>query len=135
MTETTHRKPLSFTFTAFLLMCFAMTGLVGTFANFASPLPLQRMAAREIALDEAVQALSAGNPAAALQALASRLDESATPIMATPNLATITAERHSMRARMQADAAAVSTRMQVMILCVTALAGVFGAAILAFSRR
>lgn len=137
MPDQTPRRPVNITFTGFLLMCFATCGMIGLFANFATPVPLYRMAAREVALDDAVKALASPDPAAALEALRPRLDESADALLpvGADMPARIAAERTAMRARMLADAHAVSERMTIMVITITAMAGVFGAAILQFSRR
>ena len=137
MTDQASSKPISFTFAAFLVMCFATCGLIGLFANFAAPVPLYRLAAREQALDEALAALTAPTPAAALEALRPRLDESADAILPLrpDTAARIAAERVAMRQRMLDDAHAVSQRMIVMVTCITAMAALFGVGILGLSRR
>ncbi len=131
------RKPIEFTFAAFLVMCFATCGLIGLFANFATPVPLYRLAAREVALDDATRALASPDPQAAIEALRPRLDESADALLPLradmPSV--IAAERAAMRERMLADAHAVSQRMIVMITTITAMAAIFGVAMLGLSRR
>ncbi len=127
----------SFTFTAFLAMCFAIVGLVGVFGTFAAGLPMRRELAREHTLDEAQLALHAPNPQAALEALKPRLDDSAPallPLPADPDAA-LAGERQAMRARFLAEAEATTYRMELMIMIVTVMAAVFGAAVMAFSRR
>jgi hypothetical protein len=131
------RKPASFTFAAFLVMCFATCGLIGLFANFATPVPLYRLAAREAALDDVARALTGPDPQAAIEALRPKLDESADvllPLRADMG-SVIAAERAAMRVRMLADAHAVSQRMIVMITTITAMAAIFGIAMLGLSRR
>lgn len=137
MTDQPPRKPISFTFAAFLVMCFATCGLIGLFANFATPVPLYRLAAREQALDDALAALASPSPAAALEALRPRLDESADTILplGPDTRARIAAERIAMRQRLLADANAVSQRMIVMVTSITAMAALFGVGILGLSRR
>jgi len=137
MTDQASSKPISFTFAAFLVMCFATCGLIGLFANFATPVPLYRLAAREQALDDALAALTAPTPAAALEALRPRLDESADAILPLrpDTAARIAAERVAMRQRMLDDAHAVSQRMIVMVTSITAMAALFGVGILGLSRR
>jgi hypothetical protein len=137
MTDQASSKPISFTFAAFLVMCFATCGLIGLFANFATSVPLYRLAAREQALDEALAALTAPTPAAALEALRPRLDESADAILPLrpDTAARIAAERVAMRQRMLDDAHAVSQRMIVMVTSITAMAALFGVGILGLSRR
>jgi hypothetical protein len=131
------RQGVSFTWTAFLVMCFAVVGLVGVFGTFAAGLPLRRELAREVTLDEALLALRSPAPQVALEALRPRLDDSAPalfPLPADP-VAAIGAERQAVRARFLTEADAITYRMQLMILIVTCMAAVFGSAILAFGRR
>lgn len=125
------------TLTGFILCCFAVVGLVGAFATFAAPLPLERALAREEALDAAQAALSGPNPQAAILALKDRLDDSAASLIPLPAdpLAAIAAERVAMRARQRAEADAVASRMRLMIGVVTVMAAAFGTAITGFARR
>ncbi len=121
----------------FIAMCYGIIGLVGIFATFAVPLPLQRAIAREATLDEAQIALHSANPQAGLAALKDRLDDSAaafTPLPANPDAA-IAAERLAMRARLQEDSAAIAERMRWMIGAITILAGAFGIALSGGGRR
>ncbi len=136
-TQKPAQNGVAFTWTAFLVMCFAVVGLVGVFGTFASALPLRRELAREATLDAALVALRAPDSAQALAALKPRLDDSAPalfPLPADP-VAAIAAERLAMRARFIAEAEATQYRMQLMVLIVTVMAAVFGSAILAFGRR
>ena len=85
----------------FLVMAFAVVGLVGIYASFAAPLPLQRALARDTALDAALAAAASPDPQAALKALARRLGDSAGPLAGGDPAtlpARIQAERIAMRA-------------------------------------
>ncbi len=131
------RRGANLTWTGFLVVCFAIVGLVGVFGTFAATLPLHREIAREATLDEALQAVRGPNPASAIAALKDRLDDSAAaliPLPAAPEAA-IAAERLAMRARFLAEADAIAARMHWMILIVTLMAAVFGAALMAFGAR
>jgi hypothetical protein len=131
------RRGINVTWTAFLVMCFAIVGLVGVFGTFASALPLRREMAREMTLDLALAALRGPDPQAAIAALKDRLDDSAKaliPLPADPEAA-IAAERTAMRARFILEAEATQRRMQIMIIIVTVMAAVFGSAMMAFARR
>lgn len=132
-----HSLSTRITLVGFLVCCFAVVGLVGLFATFAAPLPLQRAMAREETLDAAQEALSGPDPAAAIAALKDRLDDSAPaliPLPANPQAA-IAAERVAMRARQRAEAEAVGARMRLMIGIVTVMAAVFGTAVTGFARK
>ena len=134
--QTTPPRKLNFTAIGFLVMCFAIVGLVGFFAAFATPVPLYRAVAREAALDDALVAVHGANAQAALEALKPRLDDSAAalfPLPANPDAA-IAAERVAMRRRFVLEANATAGRMNLMIAVVTVMACVFGAAIIGFSR-
>jgi hypothetical protein len=131
------RASNSFAATGFLVMCFAIVGLVGIFATFAAPLPLYRAMLRDAALDEVLVALHSPQPQAALEALKPRLDESAqafAPLPANPDAA-VAAERQAMHQRFREEADATAWRMKLMIGIVTIMAAVFGAAITGLGRR
>ena len=46
----------NFNLLAFVAMAFAIVGLIGIFATYAAPLPLERAVARETALDAVLAA-------------------------------------------------------------------------------
>ena len=125
------------TWTGFLAVTFAIVGLVGLFASFAAPLPLEREAAREQALDDAVAAVHGASAAQALDALRPRLDDSADALLPIGGDmdARIARERVAMRARFAEEADAVAFRLHLMIGIVTVMGIVFGAAILHVSRK
>ncbi len=121
----------------FLAMCFIITGLVGLFASYAAPLPLERAIAREKTLDEAEAALTSPDPQAAIAALKDRLDDSAKALIPLPANAhaAIQAERVAMRARFLADSEEANTRMHWLIIVVTVMSAIFGTAITGMGRR
>ena len=125
------------TWIAFLAMAFAAVGLIGLFATYAGPLPLQRALAREATLDAAQAAAHATNPKAALEALRPALDDSADAVLPWgPGIdQRIAAERVAMRARFGAESAALATRLRWLVCLVTVMAGAFGIAVLHASRR
>ena len=135
--DTTNSLSNRASLVGFLAMCFVIVGLVGLFASFAAPLPLERAIARERTLDEAEAALSGPNPQAAIAALKDRLDDSApalTPLPADAHAA-IQAERVAMRARFLAESDAGATRMRWLIVIVTVMSAIFGVSITGFGRR
>jgi hypothetical protein len=125
------------TWAAFLAMTIAVVGLVGLFATYACVLPLQRAMARDIALDDAAAALQGAAPAAAIEALRPRLDDSAAALLPIGGdmPARIAAERTAMHARFAADAEVTAVRVRWMIGIVTVMSIVFGAAILKIASR
>ncbi len=122
---------------AFMAMSFAIVGLTGIFATYAVPLPLERALARETALDDAAEAARGPDPAAALAALAPRLDDSAAVLAgdAAGIESRITAARETSRAAFQAEAAIVAVRVRVMIGIVTLMGAVFGVILLGARSR
>lgn len=138
----TPAKPrVDYTWSGFLVAAFMAVGLMGLFATFAAPLPLERAVLRESALDAAQVAAHAPDPAAALAALRDRLDESGDTLIKQgggvwPDLdARIAAERIAMRDRMTTDEHALATRLRWLICVVTLMGAAFGVAILATGRR
>ena len=125
------------TWMGFLAMTFAVVGLTGLFATFSAPLPLERALARDAALDEALAAAHGPGAGPAIEALRPRLAESADALIPVGgDMDTrIAAERAAMRTRLLVEAAVTATRLRWMICLVTAMGAVFGAALLAFSRR
>lgn len=116
----------------FLVMAFAIVGLVGIYASFAAPLPLQRALARETALDAALAAAGSPDPQAALKTLARRLGDSAGPLAGADSAslpARIQAERIAMRARFEAEAASLAFRLRLLIGLITLSAAGFGVVI------
>jgi len=121
------------TWVAFLLVAFAVVGLVGVFASYAAPIPLAREAGREAALD-AVLAAAQDRPA--LERLRPALDDSADAVLdgTGPIAARVAAERQSMRLRFQAQAAALGVRLRWMIALIALTAAGFGVAVLYISQ-
>lgn len=121
----------------FMAMAFAVVGLAGIFATYAAPIPLERALAREAVLDHALTTAGAPDPAAALAALRPELADSAAAVIdgAGPLAARVAAERVAMRARLQADSAALGSRLRWMIGVGAATAALFGAALLGFGQK
>ncbi len=122
------------TWMAFLAMTFAVVGMVGLFASYAAPIPLERALARDATLDEA---LAAGDSKARLEPLRDRLDDSAALVIdgAGPLVDRVAMARAAMHAALLQDAAETGTRLRLMISVVTVLGAVFGAVILGAMAR
>ncbi len=120
--------------TAFLLVCFAIVGMMGLFASYAAPLPLERALARDAALDDA---LAAGDSKPALEPLRERLDDSAPAVIdgAGPLAARVSAARADMHGRLLHEADVVAAQLRWELAIVTLVAGLFGAFLLAASAR
>ena len=122
------------TWIAFLLVCFAVVGLMGLFASYAAPLPYERMMARDAVLD---QALRTGDDKPALEALREPLDDSAALVIdGTGPLATrVAAARTAAHEAMLHEADAIGSRIRLELAVVTVVAAAFGAAMLATAAR
>lgn len=127
----------SATWAAFLICAFLAVGLAGLFASYATPLPLDRALAREVALDDALAASRGQDSAAAIEALRPRLAESADILLPVGGdmAARIAQARAEMRARLAEEAAVVAERTRWLICVITVMAAAFGVAILRIGRR
>ncbi len=119
---------------AFLAMTFVVVGLTGIFASYASPLPLQRALARDAALDDA---LATGGDKTRLDALRDQLDDSAALVIdgAGPLETRVATARAAMRTELLQEADAVGDRLRLMLVVITIVAAVFGAAIVGAGKR
>ena len=128
----------SYTWMAFVAMTFVVVGLMGLFATYAAPLPLERALARDAALDEALAASGTPDERTRLDALRSALGESGPAIAQGegPLLARIQRERAVTRRAFLAEAEALANRLRLMIVIVTVVCGGFACAIVGgLSRR
>jgi hypothetical protein len=125
------------TWTAFLIMAFAVLGLIGAFSVFAAQIPFQRALARSETLDRAL-AISAGPDAAArLEALRPALDDSASHIIGAPGTMAekVAAERSRMLQAFGRESDDIGNRLRIVIAVFAAACAVFGAAVLSIVRR
>ena len=136
--------------TAFLMMAFAVVGLLAAFATYAAQIPLDRELARETALDQALAAERAGGmfglgdtgprggPAGGGPLGPTRLGLAARghrPDKIGSTEASLQAERVRMRAAFQAEADDVGFRLRIVIAAFTVTGALFGAFVLAIVRR
>jgi hypothetical protein len=137
LTQTRPDAPSIWTWLGFLAAAIGAVGLMGLFATFAAPLPLQRALAREAALDRVLVLAHGADPATALEALRPSLDDSADAVLPYgPGIEErVARERPAMRARMEADAAAVAIRLRWLVCVVTVMAVAFAAAVLRGASR
>ncbi len=122
------------TWAAFLAMAFLVVGLTGIFATYAAPIPLERVLARDAALD---RLLAAPDPAKALDALRAELGDSADALAKAPGDLgeRVARERGAMRVRLGREFAAVGLRLRLMIGVFTFAGALFGIAVLSIVRR
>ena len=122
------------TWIAFLLVCFAVVGLMGLFASYAAPLPYERMMARDAVLD---QALRVGDDKPALEPLRDQLDDSAAVVIdgTGPLAARVATARTAAHESMLHEADAIGSRIRLELAVVTVVAAAFGAAMLVTASR
>ncbi len=121
----------------FLVMAFAVLGLVGAMGIYAAQIPFERALARSAALDQALVAAAAPNAAQRLADLAPALDDSAGHILHGPgDMATRVAdERARVFAAFGREARDVGLRLRIVLAVFTAAGALFGVAVLGVGRR
>jgi hypothetical protein len=123
------------TWTAFLVVAFAVVGLVGAYATYAAALPFDRAMARSATLDRVIAAAHAPDPRAAEAALRPLLGESESVLDGTgPIEPRVEAERRRIFAEMHAEAGIYGFRFRCYIALFTTMAAVFGALVMSFGR-
>ena len=122
------------TWMAFLAATFGVVGLMGLFASYAAPIPLERAVARDATLDAA---LATGGAKQALESLRDRLDDSAPTVIdgTGPLPERVAAARAAMHQAMQVEAEAVGDRVRLELLVVTLVAAGFGLVVLGAVAR
>ena len=121
---------------AFLAMCFLIVGLVGGFALYVTPVPLQRALARGTVLDQALLAGEAQD-APGLAALRPALGASADAVLTGPGtiVQRVVRERTAVAREAEAEEAALIARIRLMLVVVTVMAGLFGIGVMGLARR
>ncbi len=122
------------TWMAFLAITFGVVGMVGLFASYAAPIPLERALARDATLDEA---LAAGDSKSALEKLRDRLDSNAALVIdGTGPLATrVATARAAMHTALLQEADAAGANLRIMVSVVTLVGALFGMIILVTVSR
>ena len=123
--------------TAFLIVAFAVLGLVGAFGVYAAQIPFERALARSAALDEALDDAKAPDTAARLEALRPALDDSGEAIISKPGPMAdkVAAERVRVLNAFGRESRDIGMRLRVVIAVFTAACAVFGVAVLSVVRR
>ncbi len=125
------------TWTAFLLMCFALVGLTGLFATYATSIPLERALIRTGTLDEVLAAARTPDAGARLAALRPALGERADAVLSGPGELwdRVAAERAVVLNEQGREARSVAHRTRVLVIIVTLMASLVGAGIMALAQR
>ena len=125
------------TWTAFLLMCFALVGLAGMFASYAVTIPLDRALARTAVLDGVLA--EARQPDAARQAtLRMMLGPEVGPrVLDGPGdlFDRVAAQREVVLQEGVQEDRRVAYRIRVLVAVVTVTAGLVGSGIMGFAHR
>ena len=123
--------------TAFLLMCFALVGLTGMFASYAVTIPLERTLARLAVLDGVLVEGRQPNPARRAT-LRQMLGPDVGPqVFDGPGdlFDRVAAQRATVLDEGGRETRSVIYRIRVLVAVVTVAAGLLGAGIMAISRR
>lgn len=118
---------------AFLVTCFALTGLVGLFASYGAAIPLERGLHRESVLD-----LALAGPTPDRNALRAAFDpKTVSDLLDLPGDRGMRAA--GLRAQIRREAieeqAAVAARIRLLVVVVTVLSGAVGVGLLLISGR
>lgn len=122
---------------AFLLMLFAVVGLCGLFASFATSIPLERGVARSALLDQVLADSAAPDGRARLEQLRPRLDSLAPAVLDRPGPIEdrVQAARAVVRDEQQREETSLAYRTRLMLGVVTVIAAGLGVGILQLARR
>jgi hypothetical protein len=126
-------QPVSLSRIGFLLTCFLLPGLIGTFASFSIPAPVVDEMHQEAALDAVLNAPDAASQKTAIANLPNDVDDDAASLV-TAGTAPIASRVAAARARVQADviaeARAEAYKIRLMVITMTVLGAIFGVALL-----
>ena len=122
---------------AFLVMLFAVVGLCGLFASYATSIPLERGVARGALLDQVLADSATPDAPARLELLRPRLDALAPMVLdgAGPLENRITVARAVVQDEQQREAASLAFRTRLMLAVITVIAAALGVGILSLARR
>lgn len=121
--------------TAFLLMLFALVGLCGLFASYATAIPIERALARSTALDTVASGVPTDPDG--VRRLQAALGTAAPVVMepGQPLPLRIAKARKIILDEEQHETASVAYRTRLMLGVVTLIAATLGAGIMALSRK
>lgn len=125
------------TWTAFLLMCFALVGMAGLFGTYATTVPLERALIRTGVLDDVLAASRADDAPARLEALRPALGPRADTVLSGPGELwdRVAAERAIVLDEQGREARSVAHRLRILVVIVTLMAALVGAGIMGLSQR
>ncbi len=128
---------VSFSRIGFLLSCFLLPGLIGTFASFSIPAPVVDEMHQEAALNAVLAAADPAARQAAIVDLQNATDPDTAAMVARGNgtlAARVAAARANMHDEVLAQARAEAYRIRLMVITMTVLAAGFGVALIGPGR-
>jgi len=129
---------ISFARIGFLLCCFLIPGLIGTFASFSIPAPVVDEAHQEAALDAVLAAPNAAARSVAISNLQNATDADTAAIVANgngPMPARVAAALANMHTEVLAQAREEAYKIRLMVITMTILAAGFGVALLGAAKQ
>lgn len=125
------------TWTAFLLMCFALVGLTGMFASYAVTIPLDRTLARTAVLDGVLAEGRQPDPARQATLRMMLGPEVGPRVLDGPGelFDRVAAQREVVLREGTQEERSVVYRVRLLVAVVTVMAGVVGGGIMGLARR
>jgi len=117
----------------FLLTCFLLPGLIGTFASFSIPAPVVDEMHQQAALDAIQNAQNPAAQAALIQDLPNEIDPDPAAIVtngSAPLPARLAAARQKIQQDVLSEARDEAYKIRLMVITFTILGAVFGVALL-----
>lgn len=113
----------------FMLCCFLLPGLIGTFASFSIPAPVVDAMHQQDALDAVLSAPTPAARQAAMAALPARVDADTAALVingTAPLAQRVAAASRNMRHEAVAQARAAAYKIRLMVITMTILGAIFG---------
>lgn len=123
----------SFSRIGFLLCCFLLPGLIGTFASFSIPAPVIDEQHQQDALDAVLAAPAGAAQAQAIANLGNDVDPDTAAMVTNgtgPLAARVAAAERNMRREVVEEARAEAYKIRLMVITMTILGAGFGVAML-----
>ncbi len=122
----------------FMLCCFLLPALIGTFASFSIPAPLVDAMHQQAALDAVLAAPTPAAQQAAIAALPGKVDADTAAIVTTgtaPLPARVAAGVANMRRETLAQARAAAYKIRLMVITISVLGAIFGIVLMGPDRN
>jgi hypothetical protein len=124
---------VSYSRIGFLLCCFLLPGLIGTFASFSIPAPVVDEMHQQAALDAVLAAPTPAAQQAAIAALPNDVDDDTAAMVVNgtaPLPARVAAAAANMRVEVLAEAREAAYKIRLMVITMTFFAAMIGVALL-----